>query len=53
MELYHGGKVPVEQPRIIIPTDYRTTSRRDKTVVGKPRSVIPGLERLNGIRLNR
>jgi hypothetical protein len=25
MELYHGGKVPVEQPRIIIPTDYRTT----------------------------
>jgi hypothetical protein len=25
MELYHGGKAPVEQPRIIIPEDFRTT----------------------------
>jgi hypothetical protein len=25
MELYHGGKVPVELPRIIISSDFRTT----------------------------
>jgi hypothetical protein len=25
MELYHGGKAPVDQPRIIIPSDFRTT----------------------------
>lgn len=25
MELYHGGKFPVEQPRIIVPADFRTT----------------------------
>jgi hypothetical protein len=25
MELYHGGKTPVEQPRIIVPSDFRTT----------------------------